>query len=281
MNVAEGNGQGLKADPNGCFRPGTRRRGEEGKRDQCVAEQGEGVRISHPFSLAEGSPKMYQVNTAFQRPDKGLIDKVSTQHVGVCGFSAGPRQVMHPDIKPLDPAWRVCGPAFTVRPEFWDDRLMGELAPKYAKPGDVLVIDAGGHTEVAAWGMSMTISSAKAGIAGIVIDGSTTNSALLARERVQIPIFSRGVSAAVKGSEGPGSLNVPVICGGVIVYPGDIILGDSDGVVVLRPDEAKRIVAESEAHDDRSRSDKDKDIPYYVRKNSEEKLRAMDRIEWN
>lgn len=223
---------------------------------------------------------MHQIITDFTRPDQAVIDKVAKQHVGVAGFSAGPRQVMHPDIKPLDPTWRLCGPAFTVRPEYWDDRLMGELAPKYAKPGDVLVVDAGGHTEVAAWGMSMTISAAKAGIAGIVIDGSCMNSALLARERPQIPLFVRGVSAVAKGSDHPGSLNVPVICGGVIVNPGDIILADSDGVVVLKPEMAARIIAEAEAHDDRARSDNDQSIPYYQRKKSEEKLKGFPDVEW-
>jgi 4-hydroxy-4-methyl-2-oxoglutarate aldolase len=207
---------------------------------------------------------MHQIITDFERPDKALIEKVSKQHVGVAGFSAGPRQVAHPDIKPLDPTWRLCGPAFTVRPEYWDD---------------VLVVDAGGHTEIAAWGMSMTISAAKAGVAGIVIDGSCMNSALLARERPQIPLFVRGVSATAKNSERPGSLNVPVICGGVIVYPGDIVLADSDGVVVLRPDMADRIIAEAEAHDDRARSDNDQSIPYYERKKSEEKVRAYPDVE--
>ena len=206
---------------------------------------------------------MHEIITDFERPDRALIEKVAKQHVGVAGFEAGPRQVMHPDIKPLDPTWRLCGPAFTVQPEYWDDRLMGELAPKYAQPGDVLVVDAGGHTEIAACGMSMTIAAAKAGVAGIVIDGSCMNSALLAREWPQIPLFVRGVSPTAKGSERPRSLNVPVICGGVIVYPGDIILADSDGVVVLKPDMAAKIIAAAEAHDDRARSNNDQSIPYY------------------
>ena len=223
---------------------------------------------------------MHEIITDFERPDPALVEKVSRQHAGVAGFEAGPRQVAHPDIKPLDSTWRICGPAFTVQPEYWDDRLMGELAPKYAKPGDVLVVDAGGHTEIAAWGMSMTIAAAKAGVAGIVIDGSCMNSALLARDRPQIPLFVRGVSATAKGSERPGSLNVPVICGGVIVYPGDIILADSDGVVVLRPERAAKIITAAEEHDDRSRSDNDQNIPYYERKKSEEKVRGFPDVAW-
>ena len=223
---------------------------------------------------------MHRVITDFHRPDADLVQAVAKQHVGVAGFEAGPRQVMHAAIKPLDPTWRVCGPAFTVRPEFWDDRLMGELAPKYLKPGDVIVVDAGGYTDLAVWGMSMTISANMAGAAGIVIDGSCMNTALLVRERPQVPIFSRGVSAVTKGAEHPGSLNVPVICGGVIVNPGDIVLGDSDGVVVLPPEVAGRVVAASQAHDSRSRDANAKKIPYYEQKQSEEKLRQFD-VEWD
>jgi 4-hydroxy-4-methyl-2-oxoglutarate aldolase len=188
---------------------------------------------------------------------------------------------MHPDIKPLDPAWRVCGPAFTVRPEFWDDRLMGELAPKFARTGDVLVVDAGGHREIAVWGLSMTMAATGAGVAGVVIDGTCMNGALLVDERPQIPLFTRGLSPIAKGAEQPGSLNVPVICGGVIVYPGDIILADRDGVVVLPPGIATRVIAEVDAHDQQARADAKANVPYYERERSEEKLRAFKDVDWN
>jgi 4-hydroxy-4-methyl-2-oxoglutarate aldolase len=223
---------------------------------------------------------MHEINTIFERPPAGLIEQVAQQHVGVAGFEAGPRHVVDPNIKPLDPKWRICGPAFTVCPMYWDDRLMGELAPKYVQPGDVIVVDAGGHTEIAVWGMSMAISAKLAGANGIVIDGSVMNKVLLADERPQVPIFSRGVAPVAKGSEHPGSLNVPVICGGVIVYPGDIILGDADGVVVLRPEMAERIVANSKAHDVRSRAANAKQVPYYEQRDSEAKVRAFDDVIW-
>ncbi len=223
---------------------------------------------------------MHEINTTFERPPAKVIEEVGQQHVGVAGFEAGPRQVVHPDIKPLDPTWRICGPAFTVCPKFWDDRLMGELAPKYVQPGDVIVVDAGGHTEVAVWGLSMAISANLAGANGIVIDGSVMNETLLVRERPQLPIFARGIAPIAKGSEHPGSLNVPVICGGVIVYPGDIILGDADGVVVLRPEMAARVVANAKAHDVRSRAANAKQVPYYEQRDSEAKVRAFDDVVW-
>ena len=69
---------------------------------------------------------------------------------------------------------------------------------------------------------------------------------------------------------------MPVVCGGVIVYPGDIVLADSDGVVVLRPDMARAIVDKAKSHDARSRQANDAGVPYYEQKGSEEKLRSLD-----
>ena len=224
---------------------------------------------------------MHRVKRDFERPPTDLVAQVAGLHVGVAGARAGPRQVVDAAIKPLDPAWRICGPAFTVRPEYWDDRLMGELAPKYARPGDVLVVDAGGHTEVAVWGMSMTMAAKGAGAAGVVIDGACMNGALLVDERPQIPLFARGLAPIAKGAELPGSLNIPVICGGVIVYPGDIVLGDRDGVVVLRPQMAARIIAEVDTHNRQARADAAADIPYYERQRSEEKLKSFKDVDWS
>lgn len=223
---------------------------------------------------------MQQIIKDFQRPDQDLLDQVSTQHIGVAGMEIGPRHVMHPDIKPLDPKWRICGPALTVRPEYWDDRLVTELAPKYAKPGDIIVVDAAGHTELAVWGMSMTRAAVTAGAAGVVIDGSTMNANLLTHEQPQIPIFAKGVSAVTKEAQHPGSINVPVICGGVIVHPGDIILADADDVVVIPPGQAEKVLAGCQAHDKQAKSDHKNHIPFHERKDSEKKLRAFPDVEW-
>jgi 4-hydroxy-4-methyl-2-oxoglutarate aldolase len=222
----------------------------------------------------------HRIVADFQRPSADLIAKVAKLHVGVSGFEAGPRQTMHPAIKPLDPTWRVCGPALTVRAEHWYDRMVGELAPKYAKPGDVIVIDAGGYIDVAVWGMSMTTNAQAAGVAGVVIDGATMNSALLARERVKMPIFARAVTATATTSDGPGSINVPVICGGVIVNPVDIFLGDCDGVVVLKPEAAESIIRNVEEHNKGEQDPAMRAKPYWERRGVIEKLKAMKNVAW-
>ncbi|MBL8643895.1 MAG: RraA family protein [Rhodospirillaceae bacterium] len=224
--------------------------------------------------------RQHVIVTDIPRPAPELVAKVAKQYVGVAGYELGPRQVCHPDIKPLDPTWKICGPAVTVRADHWFDRMMGELAPKYVKPGDIIVVDAGGYTDVAVWGMSMSTSAKKAGAAGVVIDGATTNSALLTRERPQLPVFARGVSAAVLTAEGPGSINVPVVCGGVIVNPGDIILADSDGVVVLRPEMAEAMIRNAEAHDKNAQDPEAAKKPYWERREVEARLKAMGNVTW-
>ena len=223
---------------------------------------------------------MAVIKTDFKRPERALVEELAKQHVGVVGAGLGVRQTMDHNIKPLDPTWRICGPAFTIRPDDCTDRLAAELAPKYVKDGDILVFDAGARTDAAVWGMSMTKSAKDAGAAGVVIDGATMNASLLARERPQIPIFARAISATVGRAEGPGSLNVPVICGGVIVNPGDLILGDADGVVVVPPEDAIRLSEKARAHDEQARDDAVTEMPYWERRQAEEKMRAFSSVRW-
>ncbi|HPF25452.1 MAG TPA: RraA family protein [Steroidobacteraceae bacterium] len=223
----------------------------------------------------------YRIQTDFERPSKELIAAVAATHVGVTGVYAGPRQVAHPAIKPLRAEWRVCGPALTVRPEHYDDLLMGEIAARFAQPGDVIVVDAAGRTDRACWGMGMSMAAHEAGCAGVVLDGACINGALLTRENPQLPIFARGLTALAGGADKAGWLNGPVICGGVIVHPGDIVLGDCDGVVILPAARAAEIISPSAAFQERAASERHTGVPYYVRRGSEAKLRSRDDIEWS
>ena len=223
----------------------------------------------------------HQIRRQIVRADKSLIERAARTHVGVTGVHAGPRQVMDAAIKPLLSEWRICGPAFTVRPEYTEDLLTGEVAGKYAAPGDVLVVDGGARLDVACWGMGMSMAARRAGCAGVVLDGSCINGALLTRERVQLPVFARALVASARTAEKPGSINVPVICGGVIVYPGDIILGDCDGVVVLPREQADSILRSSEGYSTLAAGDAQADRPYWERRRSEEKMRALPDVQWD
>ncbi len=100
-----------------------------------------------------------------------------------------------------------------------------------ARPGDVLVVNAHGHTDSAAWGDILTLAAQQVGVQGLVIDGAVRDTeAILALE---FPVFARGVSITGPQKNASGSVNVPIDCGGVEIRPDDVIVGDRDGIVVV------------------------------------------------
>ena len=217
---------------------------------------------------------MYKIITDFARPDPALVQRAAQTFFAVTGGEAGPRQVMDAGIKPLLREWRICGPAFTVRPEYTDDLTVGYAAGHLVKPGDVVVVDAGGRTDVACWGATMARGVREGGAVGIVLDGVCLTSETII-EREDIPVFCRGTVARSGDTTRPGWLNCPVICGGVIVNPGDIICGDADGIVVLPRERAEAIIAVSEQAGSRSRAGATSGIPFRQRNKTLDKLKAM------
>lgn len=149
---------------------------------------------------------------------------------------------MDSGIKPVYRRCRLVGPALTVSaPGGVDAGVLSEVTA-LAKPGDVIVVDRGGDTEHACFGEFRALKHMELGIEGWVIDGATCDAVAL--EDMQFPTFSRTVSALVAKLVGlQGSVNTPIVCGGVVVHPGDLIIGDDDGVVVLSAAEAEEHVA--------------------------------------
>lgn len=142
-------------------------------------------------------------------------------------------------IKPIDPGFRLAGPAYTIdcRP---DDNLAIHFALTKAKPGDVLVVDAKAFVEAGPWGDVMSFAAQKAGIAGLVIDGAVRDSATVVE--MGFPIFCRGLSIKGTAKNQPGRVQVPIVCGGVAVRPGDIVVGDRDGVVVIKRERTEEVL---------------------------------------
>jgi 4-hydroxy-4-methyl-2-oxoglutarate aldolase len=114
-----------------------------------------------------------------------------------------------------------------------------------AKPGDVLVINAGGYKDYAVFGDLLGLSCKVHGLAGAVIDGATRDAEGL--QAIDFPVFARAVLPAGPFKDSPGAINVPVSCGGVVVCPGDLIVGDADGVMVIPQARAADILAKSQA----------------------------------
>lgn len=135
---------------------------------------------------------------------------------------------------------KLAGPAFTVRVPAGDN-LMVHKAIDLAAPGDVIVVDAAGVLEQAIIGDIMTSHAARRGVAGFVIDGAIRDAAEIAAR--PFPVYARGATHRGPYKNGPGEINVPVSIGGMVVRPGDIVVGDADGVVAVPQADAEAVLA--------------------------------------
>lgn len=124
----------------------------------------------------------------------------------------------------------LLGTAVTVRSPPGDN-LMVHRALQLATAGDVLVVDAGGHTDSAVWGELMSTSAQAHGLGGTVVDGAVRD--LRDIDELGYPVYARAVTPSGSRKAVPGSVNVPVVCGGVTVSPGDVIVGDAAGIAVV------------------------------------------------
>ena len=137
---------------------------------------------------------------------------------------------MDSGIKELNRDLKMCGTAVTVETRAADN-LMVHAALKVAQAGDVIVVSTRGDVSGGIWGELTNQMAIRKALAGLVIDGSVRDSREIAASG--FPVFCRGVSPCGVGKEGNGQVNLPISCGGVAVHPGDVIVGDADGVVVV------------------------------------------------
>jgi RraA family protein len=143
-----------------------------------------------------------------------------------------------------NPHLKILGPACTVR-VFPGDNLMVHKSLDIAKPGDIVVVDAGASPMNAVLGDLVTTKARHRGIAGFVVDGLVRD--IQGIMEVGIPVFARGVTPIGPLHRGPGEVNYPIQCGGIVVHPGDIIVGDMNGVVVVPMEVAESILQRLQA----------------------------------
>lgn len=147
------------------------------------------------------------------------------------------------ELRPLNSA-KLLGTAFTVKvPE--GDNLMFHKAMDMAVPGDVICIDAGGDAHRAILGEIMASYCKKRGIAGIVVDGSVRDADELAA--MDFPVYARGAVPNGPYKNGPGEIGMVISLGGIIIHPGDIIVGDGDGILAIRPEDAVELAKQVRA----------------------------------
>jgi regulator of RNase E activity RraA len=150
-------------------------------------------------------------------------------------------EFMDPELRPIVSRFAFAGPAVTVRAFGYDSAIV-HYAIDIAQPGDVIVVDRLGDRRYACWGGGVSLAAHVKGVVGAVVDGVLTDRVEI--EDLQFPVFGRGISPLTTRAPGlTGELNVPVRCGGIIVNPGDIVMADDDGILVLPPGRIAEIVA--------------------------------------
>ena len=153
------------------------------------------------------------------------------------------RACLHARIKPMN-SLPLLGTAVTVKTAPGDNLLVYQ-AIEMASPGDIIMIDAQGEVSNAIIGELMIAWAKQRGIAGIVVDGAVRDAEAI--KAMEISVYAAGVTPNGPFKNGPGEINGPITCGGIIVRAGDIIVGDADGIVVIEPKEAPELLKKVQA----------------------------------
>ncbi|WP_313131940.1 RraA family protein [Anaerocolumna sp.] len=150
-------------------------------------------------------------------------------------------------VMPIESSMRMVGTACTVETEDGDNFPI-HVAIYQGKPGYVLVVDGKGYTERTYMGDLMTSAAKAIGFNGIVIDGFVRDREGL--KELELPVFSRGIMQRTPTKKGPGKINVPVTCGGITVNPGDLVMGDYDGITVIPRERILEVLEKAEGKND-------------------------------
>jgi len=182
-----------------------------------------------------------------ERPSKTDIEALAKFSPATIHEAQGRRGALSSRLKPVDYRMKLCGPAFTVKSSPRDN-IMLQLAINYAKPGDIIVVSAGEYEEAGSFGDVLANACLAKGIGGLVTDTGVRDTLQL--RELGLPVFS--LSTCIKGTvkETLGTTNDSIIVGGEIIHPGDVIVGDADGLVVVRRDEVAEVAKLSQARED-------------------------------
>jgi 4-hydroxy-4-methyl-2-oxoglutarate aldolase len=171
----------------------------------------------------------------FARVDPAIVEQAAEFASSILADVAGRRGALSGRIAPLSPSMKFAGPALTVevRP---GDNLMIHAALALAKPGDVIVVDGKGDLGSALMGEIMCQQAAALGVVAVVIDGAVRDSEAL--RELGLAVYAAGLNPNGPTKAIAGRLNHPISIGGVSVRPGDLVVGDADGVTVIEREKA-------------------------------------------
>ena len=200
----------------------------------------------------KASHMLSNIRRDFERVSPEIVQRASEFAASILADVAGRRGTLDGRIAAVSPSMRMAGPAFTieVRP---GDNLMIHAAISMAQPGDILVVDGKGDRTCALMGSIMINACKKLGLGGVVLDAAVRDIEEL--RELGFPVYAVGTNPNGPTKFVPGRINWPISCGGISINPGDLIVGDADGVVVVEREKAGSLLeaAAKKVADERAR----------------------------
>lgn len=180
----------------------------------------------------------------WERPSAETLARFAAHSTANLGDGLERLDIVDAGIAPIWPGSRIVGSALTVLTTAGDNKAVIE-ALDHIQPGDVVIINAGGYDGRAILGDNLAQRFDLFGATGAIVDGCVRDRDII--ESLRFPVFARGLTPAGPYKNGPGRIGVPVALGGVVVSPGDIVVADSDGVIVIPPSRVEAALAGADA----------------------------------
>src|SRR5690349_1928110 len=185
----------------------------------------------------------HKVVQRIQRADAGVIKVLGNAGTATVHEAQGRSGLLRPHMRPIYPAARVAGPAVTVSCQAGDN-IMIHASIAVCQPGDVLVVVTTSESTDGMFGELLGVSCQAHGIAGLIIDAGVRDTTELTA--MNFPVWAKAVSAQGTVKSTAGDVNIPVVCAGAMIVPGDVIVADADGVVVVPREKAAEVAKASE-----------------------------------
>ncbi|HEY7846237.1 MAG TPA: 4-carboxy-4-hydroxy-2-oxoadipate aldolase/oxaloacetate decarboxylase [Bradyrhizobium sp.] len=178
-----------------------------------------------------------------KRTDAGLVRRLGVLGVATVHEAYGRNGLMKPYLRPVWQGGEAAGTAVTVLAHPGDNWMI-HVAVEQCQPGDILVVGCSADNTDGMFGDLLATSLMARGVKGLVIDAGVRDAKSL--REMGFPVWSKAISAKGTVKATPGSVNVPVVCAGINVRPGDAVIADDDGVVVVSPKDAAEVVTKGE-----------------------------------